>query len=56
MDLYGIDLGDTILGSGNPGDAGVQYGLHLKVLAQAKHGEWGMIQVWNSLKPKGKGH
>jgi immune inhibitor A len=47
-DLYGIDLGDTILGSGNPGDAAVQYGLHLAVRANAKNGEWGIIQVWNS--------
>jgi immune inhibitor A len=47
-DLYGIDLGDTILGSGNPGDAGVQYGLNLEVISKAKDGSWGMIQVWNS--------
>ena len=47
-DLYGIDLGDTILGTGNPGDAGVQYGVHLAVLAQPKDGQWGLIQVWNS--------
>ena len=53
-DLYGIDLGDTILGTGNPGDAGVQYGLHLAVLSQAKNGEWGVIQVWNL--PDRNGH
>lgn len=47
-DLYGVDLGDTILGSGNPGDDGVQYGLNLAVLAQPKDGKWGLIQVWNS--------
>jgi hypothetical protein len=47
-DLYGVDLGDTILGSGNPGDADVQYGLHLAVVNQAKDGTWGMIKVWNS--------
>jgi len=47
-DLYGYDLGWAVLGSGNPGDAGVQYGLHLAVLNQAKDGQWGMIQVWNS--------
>jgi immune inhibitor A len=51
-DLYGIDLGDTVLGSGNPGDAAVQYGLHLAVLDMPKNGAWGMIQVWNSLKVK----
>ncbi len=46
-DLYGIDIG-TILGSGNPGDAGVQYGLRMKILSKAKDGTWGIIQVWNS--------
>ena len=47
-ELYGADLGDTILGSGNPGDEGVQYGLHLAVTNQARDGSWGMIKVWNS--------
>ncbi|MGZ9234995.1 MAG: immune inhibitor A domain-containing protein [Anaerolineales bacterium] len=47
-EFYGIDLGDTVLGSGNPGDAGVQYGLHLAVVDKAKDGKWGMIKVWNS--------
>lgn len=45
--LYGIDIG-TVLGSGNPGDDGVQWGLHAAVVNQAKDGSWGMIQVWNS--------
>jgi immune inhibitor A len=52
-DLYGIDLGDTVLGTGNPGDAGVQYGVHLAVLAQPKDGQWGLIQVWNSPERNG---
>lgn len=47
-DLYGIDLGDTVLGTGNPGDSGVQYGLNLRVIDQATNGSWGIIQVWNS--------
>ena len=47
-DLYGVDMGDTILGSGNPGDDGVQYGLHLAVTSKAHDGSWGMISVWNS--------
>ncbi len=47
-DLYGYDMGDTILGTGNPGDSGVQYGLHLAVLDQAHDGKWGKIKVWNS--------
>jgi immune inhibitor A len=47
-DLYGFDIGGTILGTGNPGDAGVQYGLHLAVVGKEKHGKWGLIKVWNS--------
>ncbi len=47
-DLYGYDMGDTILGSGNPGDDGVQYGLHLAVTGKAIDGSWGQISVWNS--------
>ena len=46
--LYGEYFYGTVLGSGNPGDDGVQYGLHLAVLNQAKDGTWGSIQVWNS--------
>jgi immune inhibitor A len=46
--LYDIDMGDTVLGSGNPGDAGVQYGLHIAVTDKAHDGSWGMIKVWNS--------
>jgi immune inhibitor A len=46
--LYGYDLGGTFLGSGNPGDDAVQFGLHLAVSKQAEDGSWGMIQVWNS--------
>jgi uncharacterized repeat protein (TIGR01451 family) len=44
-DLDNNPLWDT---SGNPGDYGVQFGLHLAVVNQAKDGSWGMIQVWNS--------
>ena len=47
-DLYGLDLGDTFLGTGNPGDEGVQYGLHIAVTGQAGNGTWGRIAVWNS--------
>jgi uncharacterized repeat protein (TIGR01451 family) len=47
-ELYGYDLGDTILGSGNPGDDLVQFGLHLAVVKQDKNGKWGEIRVWNS--------
>ena len=47
-DLYGIDLGDTILGSGDPRDDGVQYGVNLAVIEDAKDGSWGRIAVWNA--------
>jgi immune inhibitor A len=47
-DLYGIDLGDTVLGTGNPGDDAVQYGLHIAVIDKARDGTWGKIKVWNS--------
>jgi uncharacterized repeat protein (TIGR01451 family) len=47
-DLYGIDLGDTILGSGDPRDDKVQYGLNIAVLDKAKNGSWGEIAVWNA--------
>jgi len=46
--LYGYDMGDTILGSGNPRDNEVQYGLNIAVLAKAKDGSWGKIAVWNA--------
>jgi uncharacterized repeat protein (TIGR01451 family) len=47
-DLYGADAGGTILGSGNPGDDGAQFGLHLAVVDKAKDGSWGLIKMWNS--------
>jgi uncharacterized repeat protein (TIGR01451 family) len=46
--LYGADIGGTVLGSGNPGDDGVQYGLHLAIVDKATDGSWGMIKMWNS--------
>jgi immune inhibitor A len=47
-DLFGVDLGDTILGTGNPRDDGVQYGINLAVLDKAKDGSWGTIAFWNA--------
>jgi immune inhibitor A len=44
-DLDNIPLWGT---SGNPGDYGVQFGLHLAVVDQARDGSWGMIWMWNS--------
>ena len=47
-DLYGADLGWTVLGSGDPRDDGVQYGVNIAVLDKAKDGTWGKIAVWNA--------
>jgi immune inhibitor A len=47
-DLYGTDIGITVLGSGNPRDDGVQYGVNIAVLDKAKDGSWGDIAVWNA--------
>jgi immune inhibitor A len=48
-DLYGLNpYGDTILGTGNPRDDKVQYGLNIAVLDKAKNGSWGKIAVWNA--------
>jgi uncharacterized repeat protein (TIGR01451 family) len=45
-DFYGIDVG-TVLGSGNPGDDNLQYGVNIEVLGQAPTGKWGLIRVYN---------
>jgi immune inhibitor A len=47
-DFYGADMGDTILGSGDPRDDGVQYGVNIAVLDKARDGSWGKIAVWNA--------
>jgi immune inhibitor A len=47
-DLYGADLDDTILGSGDPRDDGVQYGINLAILQKAHDGSWGQIAFWNA--------
>jgi immune inhibitor A len=46
--LYGEEAAGSILGTGNPGDTGVQFGVHLAVQAQADTGAWGRIMVWNA--------
>ena len=49
-DLYGLNpYGDTVLGTGNPGDNNVQYGLHIAVVDKAADGSWGQLKVWNAL-------
>ncbi|HEX2981117.1 MAG TPA: M6 family metalloprotease domain-containing protein [Anaerolineaceae bacterium] len=47
-DLYGATVAGSVLGSGNPGDAAAQYGLHLGIIRQARDGSWGKIAIWNS--------
>ena len=37
-----------MLGTGNPRDDGVQYGVNIAVLDKAKDGSWGKIAVWNA--------
>jgi len=51
--LYGINIG-TVLGSGNPGDDDVQFGVNLCVLDQAEDGSWGDI-LFASFKLDGTG-
>jgi immune inhibitor A len=48
IERYGTEAAGSILGTGNPGDAGVQFGVHLAVQAQADTGTWGRIMVWNA--------
>ena len=48
-DLYGWDpYGDTVLGTGDPRDEGVQYGINLAILQKAHDGSWGRIAFWNA--------
>lgn len=44
-DLDNNPLWDT---SGNPGDYGVQFGLHIAIMKQARSGKWAKILVWNA--------
>ena len=38
----------TILGTGDPRDSGVQYGVNIAVTGKANDGSWGKLVVWNS--------
>ncbi len=40
--------GGHYYGSGNPGDANLQYGLHVELVDQAEDGSWGAIRVYNA--------
>lgn len=44
-DLYGTDLGFTILGSGNPGDAGVAYGVKIQILFAFPGNSFAVVKV-----------
>ncbi|PKI91678.1 protease [Actinomycetales bacterium SN12] len=44
-DLYGLDLGGTVLGSGNPADAGVGYGTVITVKKSMQHDTAALISV-----------
>jgi uncharacterized repeat protein (TIGR01451 family) len=49
LPLYGVNpYGDTVLGSGDPRDDNVQYGLNIAVLSKSKDGSSGKIAVWNA--------
>ncbi|MEU2612964.1 immune inhibitor A domain-containing protein [Micromonospora sp. NPDC007271] len=43
--LYGTDLGFTVLGSGNPGDAGVAYGVSITIKRAAKDNSFATVYV-----------
>jgi hypothetical protein len=45
--LYGIPIGPGGLGTGNPGDSAVQYGIHIEVLEESE--EQATIRFWNSM-------
>ncbi|WP_425748602.1 immune inhibitor A domain-containing protein [Micromonospora sp. DT47] len=43
--LYGTNLGFTVLGSGNPGDLGVNYGVSITILKAAKDNSYATVRV-----------
>ncbi|MEV4418094.1 immune inhibitor A domain-containing protein [Catellatospora sp. NPDC049609] len=43
--LYGMNLGYTILGTGNPGDAGVAYGVSITIVRAAKDNSYATVHV-----------
>jgi immune inhibitor A len=44
-DLYGTDLGFTILGTGNPGDQGVAYGVKIQILFAFPGNSFAVVKV-----------
>jgi len=51
-DLYGFwgftVTGNNLLGSGHPGDSGVQYGVHVALTDVAVDGSQATVNIWNS--------
>ena len=47
--FWGYTVGGLPLGSGNPGDDNVQYGLHAQVMSQAADGSYGTVKLWNAM-------
>ncbi len=48
FDHYGRPFSnDHVLGSGNPGDANLQLGVHIELVDQAADGSWGAVRVFN---------
>ncbi|WP_155368989.1 immune inhibitor A domain-containing protein [Catellatospora vulcania] len=43
--VYGADLGFTILGSGNPGDQGISYGVTITIVRSAKDNSYATVHV-----------
>ncbi|MEV1287735.1 immune inhibitor A domain-containing protein [Micromonospora sp. NPDC049679] len=43
--VYGTDLGFTVLGSGNPGDAGVSYGVTMRIVSTAGDNSYATVRV-----------
>ena len=44
-DFFGEDLGGIIAGSGNPGDAGVGYGVEIQITKTAKDNSYATVRV-----------
>ncbi len=45
--LYGIPWGPSWLGSGNPGDDNVQFGINIELIAQDPGNTWGRLRLYN---------
>jgi immune inhibitor A len=48
-DLWGYTVGGLPLGSGNPGDDHVQFGVHAQIVDEAADGSYGVVKIWNAM-------